>query len=243
MSAKEGTKTTLFRTPSKTPKTRTHIGLRTQALCANSNIYSSTKTIDNGKMNKKGTFVCLDLETTGISTKTAEIVELAAICFSWEPGSDSPKLFGSFQSLVKPLGENHAAAVRVHGITDAMLQDEQTLDKVFVDFETWLKTVAVEDFVFCGHNIRRFDLPILKRLAPVPILERPLFDTLEVARVVYKTASSKKLSSLYQTVCKPIPGKIAAHRALDDVRMNVQLCVAEMKRIHKAGVLVERFLK
>ena len=191
------------------------------------------------KKKKKAQFICWDLETTSLRIKEASIVEIAAVAFNYN-GTNKPEIVGTFQSLVKPLSEseNTPDAIAVHGITNEMLTDAPSLDLVFPKFVAFIKTTAAPDFVFCGHNVFGYDMPILKRLAPVPILDGPIFDTLLVGRKLYKESKSKRLTVLYDKYCEKAEcdTSIVAHRALSDVFMNVMLMCNELKLLDNIGI-------
>lgn len=79
---------------------------------------SLTTTVDD--------FVALDLETTGLSPTTCEIIEIA--CIRYRGGEEAD----SFVSLIKP-GDMDAMTdliVNLTGITPAMLQDAPTAEEV-----------------------------------------------------------------------------------------------------------------
>ena len=178
------------------------------------------------------TSICFDLETTGIDTKTCEIVELAAVAFNYDCRTrGGPHIVSEFSSLVKP-EFNDPGAVAIHKITDAMLEHEQDIDVVGPRFLKWLDTLPSTKRVWIGHNIRRFDVPILRRVLGFDKrLRGPLFDTYEVAKTVYPNCKSKKLTSLYRYL-NPKARTNGAHRALYDVKMNIVLACDELRRLN-----------
>ena len=180
-------------------------------------------------------YVCFDLETTGFSPKRADIVEIAAKAFNYD--GEKCEHVSSFQTLVSPEGENHAAAVKIHGITDAMLRGKPRMEEVWPEFLRWIQTHARNDFVFVGHNIVKFDLPFLRAKTDNHLLcsSQNVFDTYLVAKDIYHTASNRKLTTLYKHVLKE-GAKMQAHRAMGDVEMNVVLACAELDRLKLGGL-------
>jgi len=175
--------------------------------------------------------ILFDLETTSLSTATAEIVEIAAIAFDYDSRTrGAPKIVSEFSSLVKPVF-NNPAAVAIHHISDAMLQEEASIDVVGNRFLKWLDTVPSSKRCWVGHNIRHYDLPILYRcLHYDKRLQGRCFDTLEIANTVYPYGRSKKLTSLYKYIC---PNQaFVAHRAMSDVKMNLAVAIDELQRLN-----------
>jgi DNA polymerase III epsilon subunit-like protein len=176
--------------------------------------------------------ICFDLETTGVDTRTCEIVELAAVAFNYDARTrGGPRIVSEFSSLVKPVF-NDPGAVAIHKISDAMLKREDGIDVVGQRFLEWLDTLPSGKRVWIGHNIRRFDVPILRRVLGFDRrLRGSIFDTLEVAKKVYPHCKSKKLTSLYMYI-NPSARTSGAHRALYDVKMNIELAIDELKRLN-----------
>src|ERR1039457_2198144 len=81
-------------------------------------------------------FIAFDIETTGFLPRVAQIVEIAALRF------EGDKVVETFSSLVNPGIMIPPEAGRIHGITDEMVKDAPTVDKV-------LETFAA----FCGSSV------------------------------------------------------------------------------------------
>lgn len=158
--------------------------------------------------NKNGmvtSFVCFDVETTGLSPENDYIIEIGAVKVR------DGKITEYFDELIKPpvaLPEN---ITRLTGITEEMLKDAKTQEGVIPRFLEF----AGED-VLMGHNIM-FDYGFLKvgaeRLGIS--LERQGIDTLKISRSTIPEAESKSLGNLcsrYQVV------NPSAHRAFHDAK-------------------------
>lgn len=178
--------------------------------------------------------VCFDLETTSRWPRKAEIVEIAAVAFNYDARTrKEPVIVSSFQCLVKPK-YNNPEAVKIHGITNEMLKDALSFKEVEPTFNSWLSETTVKDFVWVGHNIRRYDLPILKRQScNKQRFDHAIFDTLEIARKVYTQQKRKNLVSLY-TMLRGDSSGITAHRAMGDVTMNIVLACDELKLLNSS---------
>lgn len=92
------------------------------------------------------TLLGFDLETTGVSKKTARIVEIGLEIM--EPGRETRY----FRSLVNPTIPIPPGATKIHGITDEMVKDAPTFAQLAPSL---FKGFVGTDFV--GYNIR-FDV-------------------------------------------------------------------------------------
>lgn len=154
-------------------------------------------------------YVVFDLETTGISCYTDQVVEISAI--KVEKG----QTVGEFTSLVNPKCPISYGASQVNGITDEMVKDAPTFDKVLADFLDFAGS-----YVLVGHNIHTFDLKFIYRdcekfFGKVP--ENDYVDTLSLARICLPGLGHHKLTDLSEYYGISTKG---AHRALNDCRMN-----------------------
>ena len=97
--------------------------------------------------------LAFDLETTGVSTVRDRIVQLALI------GSDTDGEEISYDQLVNPRRPIPYDSQRIHGISDADVRGQP-------DFADVADRVAelIEGCVLIGHNVRQFDLPILREV-------------------------------------------------------------------------------
>ena len=148
-------------------------------------------------------FVVLDLETTGLSVKEDQILEIGAVKVQ------GGEVTASYETFVNPGRKVPERITELTGIRDEMIADAP-------DVET-----AVRGFLdFCGgpllgHNIL-FDYSFIKQAAINARLdfEKEAWDTLKIARKALPDLESRSLEALcgyYQ-----IPRE-HAHRAMDDV--------------------------
>jgi DNA polymerase III subunit epsilon len=135
------------------------------------------------------TLVWIDLETTGVDISTDKIVQVAAIRVK-PNGKIAKKTW-----LVNPGIPIPAEATAIHGITDEMVKDQPTFDRI-------AQTVAsaIGEHVICGYNIDRFDLPLLRREmydGGVRFHKDHETVTLDVMKLVGKLFS-RKLGAMYE---------------------------------------------
>ena len=161
---------------------------------------------------KKDTFICLDVEATGLSVEKDEIVELAVVKFTYD------EILETYETLVNPGMEIPQESIDVHHISNEMVKGKPTIDQVLPEaFHLIGKHIIV------GHNIG-YDLAMLmqaakKRSIPCPIeLERSI-DTLRLARL-YAGSPTNSLEVLREHFNIPEEG---AHRAMNDVIVNIQV--------------------
>lgn len=100
---------------------------------------------------KDRVFVVMDLETTGFSGGRDDVVEIGFVEFV---SGRKARSFSSLVSIGKPV---NAAAMKVNGITDEMLEGQPTLADLAAEVCLWL-----EKSTLVGFNIVGFDLPFLK---------------------------------------------------------------------------------
>ncbi len=157
-------------------------------------------------------YVLFDLETTGISCQSDDVIEISALRVR------NGNVAGCFSSLVNPGRPIPWAASRVNNITDDMVAGEPTMEEILPEFLKF----AGED-VLVGHNIARFDLNFLYRDSMTRFGLFPgndYVDTLLFARQSLPGLRSYALTALAEHYGLTTQG---AHRALNDCRMNQQV--------------------
>jgi len=100
-------------------------------------------------------YVVLDLETTGLSRSRHNITEIAAVRV------EEGVVVDKFHSLVNPCERIPRFITRLTGITDDMVRDCPTIDKILPDFLDFLgEDVIVAhnatfDYGFISHNVEK----------------------------------------------------------------------------------------
>lgn len=103
-----------------------------------------------------------DLETTGRSTTKDRITQLAMVALDWETGR---ALDGGINTYVNAGRHISAGASRVTGITDETIQGAPDEAAMCARVDAYVARHCGDLGklgVLCGHNIARFDLPLLK---------------------------------------------------------------------------------
>lgn len=157
-------------------------------------------------------YVLFDLETTGISCRSDDVIEISALRVR------NGQVTECFSSLVDPGRPIPWAASRVNNITDDMVAGEPTMEEILPQFLEF-----VGEDVLAGHNIARFDLNFLYRDSMVRFGLLPgndYVDTLLFARQSLPGLPSYALTALAEHYGLTTQG---AHRALNDCRMNQQV--------------------
>lgn len=148
-------------------------------------------------------FCAIDLETTGVNPAFNKIVEIGAVRFRVD-GSMS-----SFHSLVNPCVPMPESVIKIHGITDSMVESAPVIEDILDDFSDFIK-----GSVLVIQN-PRFDLAFIDRAFKAHDIDcQPLWalDTVRLAKRYFTWLPNHKLSTLADHLgidCKK-------HRALDD---------------------------
>ncbi len=151
-------------------------------------------------------FAAFDLETTGLSTRTARIIEIAVVKFR------NGNILASKSWLVNPGKPITKGAQRVNGMTDEMVADSPPFKEIFPQFADFAR-----DSVLISHN-SDFDIGILKTEIQRNNLNNNTYswtvlDTLKLSRLWFPETKSHSLSNLVTHLNLP-QGKF--HRALGD---------------------------
>lgn len=150
-------------------------------------------------------YCVIDIETSGLNTKYAEIIELSAIKVV------NNRVVQEFSTLVKPRNPIDPASTSVNGITDKMVQNAplvRTALKEFLQF--------IGNNILIGYNITTFDLPIIRRVAYETLginISYKFIDVLHIANDRLQFLPNRKLSTVaaYFTI-----DTTGSHRALTD---------------------------
>lgn len=165
-----------------------------------------------------------DVETTGLNPALGHrVVEIGIVC------SIGEAILVEYQQLVNPQRPSDPGALRVHGITDAMVRDAP----LFADIAD--RVLALLDgAVFVGHNAL-FDMGFLR--AELDRAQRPrpriaALDTLTLARTCWY-APSYSLDNL----CLGLGIRKQGHRALGDAQATRQLFMQIRDALAESEVL------
>ena len=167
-------------------------------------------------------YCVLDLETTGISFRTEKITEVGIIKIK------NGEIIDEFECFVNPEKPIPPQVVEVTHITDDMVKDAETIDKVIpkiIDF--------IGDSILVAHNAD-FDMGFLKHnFAEYGYsLENTYIDTLRLAKVIFPEYKKYKLGIIASNLGIEVEN---AHRALDDVKTLVAVFNVMLDKIKENG--------
>lgn len=195
------------------------------------------------------TFVAFDLETTGLSQNKDEIIEIGAVKFTVydDNGIVRPKEISTFQTLVKPPMMIPDEATRINHITNQMVENAPTINKVLRDFTVFCGQSAI----LIAHNAK-FDsgfLHVAYTKHPQLLPGNPIADSLQIAKSILPELKSHKLGDLAH-MFQRIKGQIKLsinndemHRAVYDCEMLMEVFVALLRRrIRKEDWDISRIL-
>jgi predicted DnaQ family exonuclease/DinG family helicase len=169
--------------------------------------------------------VAIDIETTGLSYRNDEIIEIGAIRMNPDGTTET------FESFVKPSGDVPLFIHKLTGITINELKTAEKPKKVLQKFCDFLKPV---DVIVC-HNAP-FDINFLNHHIEHHLkcyINNPVIDTLTLSRIFLPHLSSHSLSSLVTHFDIPLTH---AHRALYDAQATLSL-------LHKLTDFIIRDIK
>ncbi len=163
-------------------------------------------------MIKHETFVCIDLETTGLDPESNRVIEIAVSKFTFD------RTLASFETLINPHSSIPEETIAIHHITPEMVKGKPAIQEVLAQA---LELIA--DHVLVGHGISldiSFLIAACKQYAiPHRLDTNPQIDTLRLARL-YGESPTNSLEVLRQHF--NIEAHIA-HRAMSDVLVNIEV--------------------
>lgn len=165
----------------------------------------------------------LDLETTGLSFRTEKITEVGIMKVK------NGEVIDEFSCFVNPEKPIPPKVVEVTNITDEMVKDAETIDKVFPKILEF-----VGDSVLVAHNAD-FDIGFLKHNAKELgyTLDNTYMDTLRLAKQLFPDFKKYKLGIIADKLGIVVE---VAHRALDDVDTTVKVLNVMFNMLKEDGV-------
>jgi DNA polymerase III subunit alpha, Gram-positive type len=169
------------------------------------------------------TFVVFDIETTGLSVLNCKIIEIGAVKITKGEVTDR------FTKFINPEENLSEKIIELTGITDEMLKNEDTFEKVipeFVDF--------IGDSILVAHNAE-FDVPFLKEWCRKLNIEikNNVLDTLPLSQLMIPKLKRYKLDS----ICKHLGiSLLNHHRAVDDAKAAADILLYCFKELKEKGV-------
>lgn len=166
--------------------------------------------------------VAFDTETSGLSTAIEHVVQMS--CVALTPGE--PDSVVTFDALAKPPKAIEPGAAKTHGITDEQVANCPSSAEVVAEWWAALLEHAqdYDEVVMAGHNVTRYDIPLLRKYFDDAWPPFPVIDTLVMARRLFPTATNHKLSYLVGEHHRLDAGLASkAHDGLADCYMVVRL--------------------
>ena len=168
-------------------------------------------------------YCVLDIETTGLSFRTEKITEIGIMKYK------DGKVIEEFECFVNPEKPIPEEVVNITHITDDMVKDAETIDKVLpkvLDF--------IGDSVLVAHNAD-FDIGFIKyNCQQLGLsLNNTYIDTLRLAKDLFPDYKKYKLGIIAENLGIKVE---VAHRALDDVDTLVKVFQIMLNMLEKKGV-------
>ncbi|WP_141604553.1 3'-5' exonuclease [Terrilactibacillus laevilacticus] len=168
-------------------------------------------------------FIVIDFETTGLSHKSCEIIQMAAIKYIESKESER------FVTLVQPFRSISSKITRLTGITNEAVATAPLIDEVLPDFVQFL-----ENHVIIAHNAS-FDMKFLLHNAYYLGLDKPnnhVIDTVYLARKHMKDVRNHKLETLKTALGL---SNMISHRADTDCMVTAEV-YKKCRDHHMAGI-------
>ena len=168
------------------------------------------------------TYCVLDLETTGFSATTEKITEIGIMKFK------DGEVIDQFSCFVNPEKHIPQRVSEVTNITDDMVNDAETIDKVYPKMLEFLG-----DSVIVAHNAGS-DVGFLKQNAKKLgyKFDYTYLDTLSLAKDLFPDYKKYKLGKIADNLGIKVE---VAHRALDDVDTTVKVFKVMLKMLKERG--------
>ncbi len=154
-------------------------------------------------------YVCIDLETTGLNPRTDKIIEIGAVRV------ENNRIVEQWETFVNPGRQLEERIIELTGIRDEQLAQAPPVGEVLSEF-----LELAGDEVLLGHRVL-FDYSFLKKamVDEKRSFERKGIDTLKIARKYLADLESRSLAYL----CGHFAIPHSAHRALNDAVATVEL--------------------
>ncbi len=150
-------------------------------------------------------YVVFDIETTGLSSRSDEIIEIGAVKVK------NGQIEEQFHSLIRPNRSISLEITRLTGITNEMVEDKPELDDVLDDFLCF-----INDKPLVAHNAA-FDVSFIKEACRKRkiMLNNPTVDTIKLSKILLPNLKKYRLDSVAASLNISMENH---HRATDDAR-------------------------
>ena len=175
-------------------------------------------------LNIDSEFVVFDIETTGLSPRTDDIIEIGAVKVA------NRKVVDSFSTFIHIKRSLPAKIIELTSITDDILQNQPEITSALPDFFKFAGNSAL-----VAHNAS-FDVSFIKNKALEYLnqsYDPSVLDTLELSKALIKDVKNHRLNTLTKKLGIKLENH---HRAVDDANATAQLF------LHLMGILNDRNL-
>lgn len=170
------------------------------------------------------TFIVFDIETTGLSKENDKITEIGAVKV------ENGKIIERFSTFVNPKKRLSEEIIKLTNITDDMLKDAPTIDKVLPQF---LK--------FCGNGVlvahnAGFDVGFIRNNAEalhMPSVDNTVLDTVELSRTLLPELKKHKLDIVAEHLGVSLEGH---HRAVNDAEATAEIFIKLVAMLEQKGI-------
>ena len=132
-------------------------------------------------------FMAFDVETTGLDPVNEKIVEIGAVLFN------KSGIIDTFQSLVNPGKIISDEVIKIHGITNEMVKDVDTVGNILHRFKAFAhEAVPVAHNAYFDAGFLLYDLTI----TGLDFMDRPVVDTLGLTKKAFPGLKSYALRNL-----------------------------------------------
>lgn len=163
-------------------------------------------------------YVCVDLETTGLNPCRDKIIEIGAVRVQ------DNRITDTFQTLIDPGYPVSSFITGLTGITNDMLSDAPGIFEAFPEFLDFS-----DGNILMGHNIHCFDIKFISNACQL-VIGKPYsgdtVDTLKLSRKLFPYERHHRLSDL---ILRFGIAETEEHRALSDALQTVD-CYNYMRK-------------
>lgn len=145
----------------------------------------------------KGTFVIADVETSGLTPASSDIVRVSLLRIQVDGLGGTPKILDEFDSFVKPPNSIPATATKYNGITNEMVAGAPSIQEILPTIHAF-----IGDEIVVGHSVK-FDVKFLEYAAEqngMGMLYPRTLCTLELAKKYEKGVPNYRLQELFSSL-------------------------------------------
>lgn len=170
------------------------------------------------------TFVVFDIETTGFSSVYDKIIEIGAVKIK------NGTIVDRFSSFINPEVKIPYKINELTGITDDMVKDAETIDKVLPKFMEFVK-----DSVLVAHNAN-FDTSFIRKNCNDLNLEFKygIMDTVLLAKYLFPQLNKYKLNIIAKHLGISLENH---HRAVDDAKATADILLICFKLLKEKNII------